>query len=279
MPAKRARTAPPTASTEAVPQFARGTDAMAPLLNEEDTAADELLVLEAKLERALGTLAMHYQPVVHATTRARVGYEALLRTSDRSLPHPAAVIDAAERLEKVHRLGRTVRAQIAETFTAAPGERGLVFLNLHALDLHDKQLASSFAPLSKIASRVVLEITERASLESQEQVVFRIAELRELGFRIAIDDIGSGFAPLGQFTLLDTDFVKVDMALVRGIDGDGTKQRVVRSLTEQCRNHNTKVIAEGVETEAEADTLTELGCDLLQGYLIAKPTLPFCDPL
>ena len=67
--------------------------------------------------------------------------------------------------------------------------------------------------------------------------------------------------------------------LVRGIDKNSMKQRLVKSIVELCREHNTKVIGEGVETDAEAKILIELGCDLLQGYLIAKPALPFCDPL
>lgn len=276
-PLPRLRTAPPTATEETLEQFARGTDAL-PLVHAE-APADQLRDLEHNLEQAISTLTMHFQPIVHAGTHARFGYEALLRTTDQSLPHPGAVFDAAERLEKVQKLGRAIRSQIANIFAAEPAERGYVFLNLHVQDFHDKQLASSFAPLSKIASRVILEITERTSLASQEQGVYRIAELRELGFKIAIDNLGSGLAPLGQLSLLDTDFAKVDMALVRGIDRDETKQRVVRSVTEMCRNHNTLVIAEGVETEGEARTLTELGCDLLQGYLIARPALPFCDPL
>lgn len=241
--------------------------------------AGDLVVLESKLDRALDTLTMHFQPIVHAVSRARFGYEALLRTKDKSLPHPGAVLDAAERLEKVQKLGRAVRGQIASVFAAEPAERGVVFLNLHLLDLHDKQLTSAFAPLSKIAPRVVLEITERTSLEGQADVRYRVAELRELGFKIAIDDLGSGHARMGEFTLLDTDFVKLDMTLVRDIDRQPVKQRAVKSMIDMCRENDTKVIGEGVETEAEAKTLVELGCDLLQGYLIARPALPFCDPL
>ena len=295
----RARTNPPTPNEPNLQAFARGTEQeltpvedSGPVATNRMTmqgvppvgahvmpAESDLLVLEKKLERALDTLTMHFQPIVHAVSRARFGYEALLRTTDKSLPHPGAVLDAAERLEKVQKLGRAVRGQIAQVFAAEPAERGVVFLNLHLLDLHDKQLVSAFAPLSKIASRVVLEITERTSLEGQEDVRYRVAELRELGFKIAIDDLGGGHARMGEFTLLDTDFVKLDMSLVRDIDRQPVKQRAVRSMIEMCREHNTMVIGEGVETDAEAATLVELGCDLLQGYLIARPALPFCDPL
>jgi EAL domain-containing protein (putative c-di-GMP-specific phosphodiesterase class I) len=257
--------------------FATGTHPHA--LFEASDAAYHLRDLEDKLNRCLATLTMHFQPIVHAATRARFGYEALLRSTDKALPHPGAILDAAERLERVATLGRSVRAQAAKVITAAPPERGFVFVNLHLLDLFDKQLLSPFAPLSKVASRVVLEITERTSLEGQIDFRYRVAELRELGFQIAIDDFGGGHARMGTLTPLDTDFVKLDMSLVRDVDKHQMKQRLIRSVTQLCREQGTQVIGEGVETEAEARVLVDLGCDLLQGYLIARPALPFVDPL
>jgi EAL domain-containing protein (putative c-di-GMP-specific phosphodiesterase class I) len=84
---------------------------------------------------------------------------------------------------------------------------------------------------------------------------------------------------MGTFTLLDCDFVKLDMSLVRDVDKHPMKQRLIRSVTDLCREQGITMIGEGVETEAEAQVLVDLGCDLLQGYLIAKPALPFVDPL
>lgn len=248
-------------------------------LYEAADAALQLRELEDKLQRCLATLTLHFQPIVHAATRARFGYEALLRSSDRSLPNPGAILDAAERLERTATLGRNVRAQAAKVIAGAPIERGLMFVNLHLLDLFDKQLLSPFAPLSKVASRVVLEITERTSLEGKLDLRYRVAELRELGFHIAIDDLGGGHARMGTFTPLDTDFVKLDMSLVRDVDKHQMKQRLIRSVTQLCREQGTQVIGEGVETEAEAQVLVDLGCDLLQGYVIARPGPPFVDPL
>ncbi|MGE0870982.1 MAG: EAL domain-containing protein [Kofleriaceae bacterium] len=242
-------------------------------------STDRLRDLEVKLSACLAAMTMHFQPIVHASTRMRFGYEALLRSADRSLPHPGAILDAAERLERVQSLGRAIRAHTAKVVADAPPERGLVFLNLHLLDLFDKQLTSPFAPLSKVASRIVLEITERTSLEGHADVRYRVAELRELGYRVAIDDLGGGHARMRTFSPLDTDFVKLDMSLIRDVDTTPMKQRLIRSVVDLCRAQNITTIAEGVETESEAKTLVGLGCDLLQGYLIAKPALPFCDPL
>ncbi len=242
-------------------------------------SADRLRELERKLDACLAGMTMHFQPIVHASTRARFGYEALLRSTDNSLPHPGAILDAAERLERVPSLGRQVRAHTAKIIADAPPERGAMFVNLHLLDLFDRQLTSPFAPLSKLASRVVLEITERTSLEGHADVRYRVAELRELGFRIAIDDLGGGHARMGAFSLMDTDFVKLDMSLVRDVEKHPMKQRLIRSIVDLCKAQDIVMIAEGVETDAEAQVLIDLGCDLLQGYVIARPAAPFCDPL
>jgi EAL domain-containing protein (putative c-di-GMP-specific phosphodiesterase class I) len=275
-----ARVRPPTPNEDNMTAFAHGTE---PAINRFDNSpedfAAQLRELESKLSRCIGSLTMHYQPIVHAATRKRFGYEALLRSADKSLPHPGAILDAAERLEKIPTLGRAVRSQVARAVAESPDERGVVFVNLHLLDLFDKQLSSAFAPLTKVSHRVVLEITERTSLEGQADVRYRVQELRELGFKIAIDDLGGGHARMGTFSPLDFDYVKLDMSLVRDMDKHPMKQRLVKSITELCREHGTKVIGEGVETEAEAKALIELGCDLLQGYLIARPALPFSDPL
>jgi EAL domain-containing protein (putative c-di-GMP-specific phosphodiesterase class I) len=275
-----ARVRPPTPNEDNLTAFAHGTE---PAINRFDNTAEDFALqlreLEDKLSRCIGSLTMHYQPIVHAATRKRFGYEALLRSTDKSLPHPGAILDAAERLEKIPTLGRAVRSQVAREIAESPAERGVVFVNLHLLDLFDKQLSSAFAPLTRVASRVVLEITERTSLEGQADVRYRVQELRELGFKIAIDDLGGGHARMGTFSPLDFDYVKLDMSLVRDMDKHPMKQRLVKSITELCREHDTKVIGEGVETEAEARVLIDLGCDLLQGYLIARPAAPFADPL
>src|SRR5512135_1067713 len=104
----RVRTTPPTATPELVGDLARGTEPLATL-----DPASELRQLETKLDSCLAALAMHYQPIVRADTRGRFAYEALLRSHDKSLPHPGAILDAAERLERVQTLGRAVRSQVA----------------------------------------------------------------------------------------------------------------------------------------------------------------------
>ena len=219
-PKSESQEAPPYA--ESAHPFAAGTNPNA-VFEEKVDGASGLRELEGRLDRCLASLTMHFQPIVHAKTRKRFGYEALLRSTDKSLPHPGAILDAAERLERIPTLGRAVRAATAKVIATAPPERGVVFINLHLLDLFDKQLTSPFAPLSKVASRVVLEITERGALDEVSDVGDRIRSLRNLGFRVAIDDLGAGYAGLTSIAVLEPDYVKLDMTLTREIDRKSTR--------------------------------------------------------
>jgi len=129
-----------------------------------------------------------------------------------------------------------------------------------------------------IASRTVLEITERASLEGVKDLRSRIADLKRMGFRIAIDDLGAGYAGLTSMANVDPEVVKLDMSLVRGVDQSTTKRKLIQSLAAASRDLGMLVICEGVETVDERDTLVGLGCDLFQGFLFARPERGFPVP-
>ena len=236
--------------------------------------ASDRLALEANFENALATLWLAYQPIVRARDRVVFGYEALVRCEEISLPHPGALLDAAERLGRLNDLGRTIRGAACVAVALAP-PTALFFVNLHAHDLMDGTLLSPRSPLSAIAGRVVLEVTERASLEQITDLRAKIAALRAMGFRIAIDDLGAGYAGLTSFATLEPEFVKLDMSLIRNIDSNRTKESLVRSMTSLCEELGMMVVAEGVETTAERDLLVSIGCHFLQGYLLAKPGKPF----
>jgi len=244
-----------------------------------DLPLDEL---EKSFERALSALHIAFQPIVEGRELKLFGFEALVRADSDRLKDPCALLDAAERLNRVERLGRAIRRRVAVEFADAADALGLVFVNLHALDLADRSLASPYSPLWKLRDRVVLEITERASLESVTDARYRVAELREMGYQIAIDDLGAGHSRMNRFTLQDTDFVKLDMSLVRDLPLHRQRQRSVWTIISMCRDQGIRVVGEGVETTAECETLLELGCDLLQGFLIARPSRqlgPYRRPL
>jgi EAL domain-containing protein (putative c-di-GMP-specific phosphodiesterase class I) len=230
--------------------------------------------LESSFGRALETLWMAYQPIVAVVDRSIFGYEALLRSDEKALPHPGAILEAAERLGRLADLGQRIRAAACAPIPRA-SPRSLFFVNVEARDLLDDSLASGTSPLSAFAHRVVLEITERASLDGMKNLRPRLAALRRLGFRLAIDDLGAGYAGLTSFATLEPEFVKLDMSLIRELDKSPTKQTLVRSMASLCRELGMTVIAEGVETALEREALIKAGCDLLQGYLLAKPGRPF----
>ena len=229
-------------------------------------------------ERAIQSLWMAYQPILLATDGTVYGYEALLRSSEPTLPDAGTLIDAAERLGQLDCLGRTARERAAGPFVDQlvdqPGGEAL-FVNLHVSDLLDGTLYRPDAALSKIADRVVLEISARSGLNHVKNIQKRVAELREIGFRIAVDDIGAGYAAVTSFALLEPEVLKLDPSLVRGVDQNGTKQKIVRSVTRLAGDMAIIVVAEGVETSGERDALIDLGCDLLQGFLFARPGPPF----
>lgn len=232
--------------------------------------------LERSFRSALDGMWTALQPIVTARGE-RLGFEALLRSREPTLPHPGAVIDAAEKLGAIHALGRRARSAVAELIPAGP-EDATYFVNLHSADLADDDLYDPGAKLTAHAARVVLELTERATLEGVGDLPRRLASLRRLGFRIAVDDLGAGYAGLSYFAVVQPEIVKIDMSLIRGIDSDSVKQRVVASIVALARSLDILVVAEGVETLAERDALVDRGCDLLQGYLLARPGPPYPQP-
>lgn len=239
-------------------------------LDREAAAADEMNGLHERFDRALSSLWMAFQPIVSWREGRVVAYEALLRCDEPSFPHPGVVLEAAEKLCRVHELGRHIRARVAEMIDGLQGD-AIVFVNLHPRDLEDEQLGSDSDPLSRHAQRVVLEVTERATLDGVRGVGARMDLLRRRGYRIAVDDLGSGYAGLNSFVKLRPEIVKVDMTLVRDIDTDPKRRNIVGSILAMCSSLDVRPVVEGVETDGEMRALVELGADLMQGYVFARP--------
>jgi EAL domain-containing protein (putative c-di-GMP-specific phosphodiesterase class I)/CheY-like chemotaxis protein len=258
----------------AMTRMARVKEEAATVLGAVGVQAADRAGLEASFERALHSLWMAYQPIVSSTDYQTYAFEALIRCDDPALPGPGPVISAAERLGRLPDLGRVVRDRVAGSVDGA-GVGRFLFVNCHPSDLLDENLYLAEAPLSRVATRVVLEITERAGLEEIGDVRSRVARLREMGFRIALDDFGAGYAGLTSFAQLEPEIVKMDLSIVRDVERSAIKQKLIRSVTTLAKDMGILVVAEGVETTEERDALTELGIDLFQGYLFARPGKPF----
>jgi EAL domain-containing protein (putative c-di-GMP-specific phosphodiesterase class I) len=225
-------------------------------------------------ERALGSLWMAFQPIVSLRARGPIAYEALMRSREPGFQSPMPMIEYAERSGRMPELGRAVRELCADAAANIP--RGaMLFVNVHTQDLHDAELFSSSSPLASYADNVVLEITERGALDDVGDLASRMRRLRSLGFRLAIDDLGAGYAGLSSIVMLEPDFIKLDMSLIRDLASSPIRQRLVASMVGACRDTGMKLVAEGVETIHELAKLTELGCDLLQGYHFARPSAEF----
>jgi len=240
------------------------------LLRDRASEASDRAGLASAFTGILGTLSMHFQPIVRSSTRSVFAYEALVRSPSPTLPNPPALLEAGERLGRMNELGRVIRERVARVMPSVPSDE-IVFVNLHPLELGDEELISPEAPLSAHASRVVLEVTERARLEDVSDLDERIRALRSLGYRLAVDDLGAGYAGLTSFVRLDPEFVKIDMTLTRDLHRSETKRVLVRSALDLCREMSIRAIVEGVETKDELRALSGIGADLLQGYLFGKP--------
>ncbi len=224
----------------------------------------------AQLERAIDNLWIAYQPIVSWSEKRITGYETLLRSEEPTLNQPLLILEAARKLGRSHSLGRAIRARIAHQAKENPIDSRL-FVNVLLADLDDDNLFSASAPLSRFASQVVLEITEREPLEAVENVGEKIAALRSLGYRIAMDDLGAGHNGLSTFIQLEPDIVKLDILLARNVEREPKKQNLIRSMRKICQELDVEFITEGVESVPQRDALVQLGCDLFQGYLFGKP--------
>lgn len=239
-------------------------------------SADELRHAEnEELQRIFDedAIELAIQVIVQADPpHAPFAYEALMRPKSERYPSPLALLVAAEEHGRVADVGALVLRKAAETLkTLPPGVK--LFVNLHPSQLGDPQaLEQGLQPMLTDAERVVFEITERSRLQDIECWEESVAVLTQAGFAIAVDDLGAGYSALSMLADLQPQYIKLDMSLIDGIADAPRKQRLVQVLTVFGSATGAQVVAEGVETQAQADCLLECGCDLLQGYLFGRPS-------
>jgi EAL domain-containing protein (putative c-di-GMP-specific phosphodiesterase class I) len=141
--------------------------------------------------------------------------------------------------------------------------------------LLDDDLLAPDSPMCAMANRIFLEITERAAIHDGIEMRDRVSRLRRAGYRIAVDDLGAGYAGLTSFAALEPEIVKLDMALTQNSDTSPLKRKLIRAICDVCKDVGALVVAEGIETAAEKATVTALGCDFLQGFFLAEPGRAF----
>jgi EAL domain-containing protein (putative c-di-GMP-specific phosphodiesterase class I) len=277
VPPRRQRTRKPRFAVGTGPQRSMGRD-----VHRADTArldyADRMTELETQFESALTSLNCAFQPIVVTTTGHVTGYEALVRSGEDTLPTPERLFAAAEALNRVGKLGRPFRRIAAQRFVAKQPEPRSLFVNVHAWELMDRELFARFMPLGRIAHRVVLELTDQQHIDAVPEVADRVSDLRDLGYRVAIDNFGAGGTRMKRLTLDNADYVKLAMSVVSNVDIDPIARDLAASLIEACHDNGVYVIATGVETNGQWRALTDLECDFVQGNHIAAPTPWFREP-
>ena len=244
---------------------------------EEDHGVEILKKDGAQFDRALEDAWMAFQPIVRTTDKSVFAYEALLRVDNEETVGPGMLFSLAARVNRVQDLERKIRELVGARLVDVPPDTN-VLININPTSLSDELLYSADTELSRNSSKVVIEITERDTVHDIPDLSDKIARLRELGFRIAVDDLGAGYAGLTSFALIGPDIVKFDMDLIQGIHKEPTKAKLVSSFTTLCRELGVMTIAEGVEVLEERDRVIELNCDLIQGFFYAPPAREFLPP-
>ncbi len=224
-------------------------------------------------------LTLVYQPKVDAATLEITAVEALLRWEhpQRGMISPAVFVPLAERHGLIGDIGDWV---IGEACRQAAEWRGhglrmRVAVNLSGHQLRRDDLVDHIqATLRRHAippERLTCEITETVAMEDTQQTRRAFERLRAAGLHVSIDDFGTGYSSLAALRRLPAAELKVDRAFVTDLDGSERARSIVRAVVGMAHSLGLRVVAEGVETEAQRDALVALGCDEMQGYLFAKP--------
>lgn len=217
-----------------------------------------------------------FQPIVSLQTGHILGYEALSRGPAGTVyESPVNLFTAAEEFDCLLELESVCHSRAINKAVPALGENYL-FLNVSPILLNSVNRSNGLIQDDLLKqhlqySHVVVELTERNNIEDYKSLLEELEPYREQGFMIAIDDAGAGYSSLQAIAEVKPEFVKMDLSLVRDVDKDPTKLALVEAFVDFAYKINARIIAEGIETEEELQTLIKLGCDYGQGFLLARP--------
>jgi EAL domain-containing protein (putative c-di-GMP-specific phosphodiesterase class I)/CheY-like chemotaxis protein len=218
-----------------------------------------------------------FQPIVNLEDFEAIGFELLSRGPLESQLHrPDALFDIARSEGRVTELDRLCRRTASRAGEGLPLDC-LRFVNTEPVTMFLHSHGESFvneivgATASSLRGLTVIEITENTVIDDFDRMRDIVRQLRAHGFRVAIDDAGAGYAGLQTMVEIEPDFIKLDMSLIRGVESSVVKQRLVRTLRDFCREATITLIAEGIETRKQLDTLRDLGVSHGQGFLFGLP--------
>jgi len=240
------------------------------------------VALERKLRVALERqqFELHYQPKIGVKTRRMEGAEALIRWNDpeSGLVSPAKFLPILEESGLIIDVGEWVIERAARDCRQWL-EQGLaavrIAVNISPIQLRQPDFVGRFLkhthPWATVACGIDAEITEGALTGDSSAVINKLKMLRAAGINISIDDFGTGYSSLSRIAHLPIDTLKIDRSFISEMIGDARSKRLVSIIISIARAFNLVVVAEGVESQAQLDTLWQLGCDQSQGYLHSKP--------
>jgi EAL domain-containing protein (putative c-di-GMP-specific phosphodiesterase class I) len=217
-----------------------------------------------------------FQPIVDLQAGATHGLEALSRGPRDSQQHsPVNLFEAAKATELVFELDRHCRRKALRTARDLPAPYRL-FVNVVPASMYDPDfqgaaLIKLLEGLGLSPDRIVLEVSEQYAIENYTLFVEALQNFTQMGFSIAVDDIGAGYSGLEKIAHLNPRYLKFDMQLVRDIDQSNVKREMARALKTFADKMDSKIIAEGIERDGEREACAELGIDFGQGYLLARP--------
>lgn len=238
------------------------------------TITEQLGALEAIL--AQGSVHTLFQPIVSLAERRLLGYEALTRGPSNSPLHsPLNLFAVARQTEHLSELEVLCRQTACRCFSEQRLQ-GKLFLNVSPESLlepvHPSGLTLQLLQRYGLSpSQVVIELTEQTPTDDFQLLSRALHHYRAMGFTIALDDLGAGYSSLRLWSELRPDYVKIDRHFIEGIHQDALKREFVGSILQIARRSRAQVIAEGIEQVEELTVLSEMGVDLVQGYLIARP--------
>ncbi|NLT55881.1 MAG: EAL domain-containing protein [Actinomycetales bacterium] len=242
------------------------------------------LQLESDLEKAIidGQFELHYQPILRLEDRWLQGFEALIRWRhpERGLIAPGDFLPVAEITGQARQIGRwTIREACRQTrawLDASPGRADFtVSINLSDCQFWDPELRPTLqgelAASGVSPSTLVIEVTEGVIVHNRDAAIDVMRRLREDGFALHLDDFGTGYSSLSTIQAFPVSALKIDRSFVGRMGADSRSRELVTLMIDIGSRLGLEVIAEGIETEAEAELLRELGCPLVQGFLFSRP--------
>jgi diguanylate cyclase (GGDEF)-like protein/PAS domain S-box-containing protein len=249
---------------------------------EINARVSEQVELEHRLRKAVeqGELFLHFQPKFDLATRRMVGVEALMRwrSPDGSLVSPAKFVPVLEQTGLIFEAGQQVLAAARRTY-ADWKARGLnaarIAVNVSALQLQRRSFVAdvceALGAIGADGGGVDLEVTESLLMHDVDESIRKLRELRDRGLRMALDDFGTGYSSLAYLAKLPLDTLKIDRSFVHGMTEHADTTTIITTIISLAQALRLKVVAEGVETEQQAELLRRLRCDQVQGFLFSPP--------